>query len=337
MNIKKLKDLNVSGKKVLVRMDLDVDDDFSRIELSKDTLDYLLEQNAKVIVIGHKGRPQGVNNLSLSLERLVPVIEGIVGRKAGFLDFDNFHNAKLAIDNSDGLQIFLLENLRFDSREEENDSQFAQNLASLSDCYVNEAFAVSHRSHASIVGLPKILPSACGFRFEKEVDMLGKVLENPQRPIVAVISGVKKDKMEYIAHLVDHVDRILVGGLLPKYYEGKNPFPDKLIIADLVADEKDIAEDSVEIFKTEIAKAGTIVLAGVPGKYEDETYRRGTKEIFTAIANACAYKVAGGGDAEAAITLFDLNSKFDWISVGGGAMLEYLSLKTLPGIEALAC
>lgn len=335
MNLKKLKDLDVVGKRVLVRMDLDVDEDFSRIELSKDTLTYLLDRNSKIIIIGHKGRPKGKVNGELSLHRLVPVLEKLLGRPVLF--FYDIIGAETK-DKVAGMQngdIVLLENLRFDRREEDNDEGFAREIASLADCYVNEAFAVSHRAHASIVGLPKILPSAAGIRFEKEIEMLSRVLENPSRPVVAVISGVKKDKMEYISHLVGHVDKVLAGGLLPKYYGDENPYPDKLIIGKLIPDTEDITIHTIEAFSAEIAKAGTIVLAGVPGKYEEEGHRQGTKEVFTAIGNSTAYKVAGGGDAEAAITVLGLNDKFDWISVGGGAMLEYLSLKTLPGIEAL--
>ncbi|MCS7092468.1 MAG: phosphoglycerate kinase [Patescibacteria group bacterium] len=334
MNIRKLHDLDVSKKKVIVRMDLDVDNDFSRIELSKDTLDYLLNSNSKVIIIGHKGRPEGRINEELSLQRLVFVLEKLLGRSVFFIR-DIFGAGQEKLETMQDGDVVLLENIRFDRREEENDLEFARHLASLAQCYVNEAFAVSHRAHASIIGIPNFLPSAAGFRFEKEVEMLLRVLENPNRPIVAVISGVKRDKMDYISHLVNHVDRILAGGLLPKYYGDENPYPDKLIIGSLTLDNEDINSDTIEIFKAEIAKAGTIVLAGVPGKYEDEDHRQGTKEVFTAIANSHAYKVAGGGDAEAAITLLNLNDKFDWISVGGGAMLEYLSLKTLPGIEAL--
>jgi phosphoglycerate kinase len=341
MNIKKLKDMDVAEKRVIVRMDLDVDNDFSRIELSKDTLTYLLEKNAKVIIIGHKGRPDGLVNGELSLHRLVPVLEKVLERKVQFFYDIIGAETKDKVAQMQNGDVVLLENLRFDKREEENDGEFAKELASLADCYVNEAFAVSHRAHASIVGIPEQFKFkaknsvAAGLRFEKEVEMLSRVLENPQRPVVAVISGVKKDKMDYITHLVGHVDKVLAGGLLPKYYGDENPYPEKLMIGHLIPDTEDITIHTIEAFKEEIRLAGTIVLAGVPGKYEEEGHRQGTKEVFTAIAESSAYKVAGGGDAEAAITVLNLNDKFDWISVGGGAMLEYLSLGTLPGIQAL--
>ena len=328
INLPKLANADISGKKVLVRMDLDVDEDFSRIDFAKDTLKYLIQNNAKIIVLGHKGRPEGSISSSLSLRYLLEPLEKTVEKKVIFVE--NFKT----YDFSQG-EVFLLENLRFDSREESNDTDFTHELASLGDFYVNEAFAVCHREHASIVGLPKVLPHAAGLRLGKEIEILSAVLENPKRPIVAVISGVKEDKMDRIASIVDKVDKVLVGGRLPLYYGDDNPNPDKLILARLLPDKEDITIHSIEVFIKEIGRAKTIIVAGVPGKYEDEGHRQGTKAVFEAVANSSAFKILGGGDAEAAITLLGLNDKFDWISVGGGAMLEFLAKGTLPGIEVL--
>lgn len=320
MNLPKLSEENVKGKSVLLRLDLDVGIDTSRIESAKETLNFLVENSAKTIIIGHKGRPNGVKVNSLSLEGLIPVLSKLIGKEVIF--------------DGEG-EVILKENLRFDPGEETNDEGFAKSLASLADFYVNEAFAVSHRSHASIVGVPKYLPHAPGFRFIEEVANLSKVTESPKRPVVVLISGIKEDKVEMAKELAEKVDKVLVGGKLPKYFGERNPNPEKLMIADLTFDGFDITLNSSERFKAEIAKAGIIVLAGVLGKYEEEGYRQGTIDVFRAVSQASAYKIAGGGDTEAALTMLGLTSKFDWISVGGGAMLEFLASGTLPGIEAL--
>ncbi len=312
MFLPKLTDLNVSGKRVLVRMDLDVpENDFTRLEVAGETLDHLKSKNSQIIVIGHRGRPDGKVDESLSTKPLQPF-------------FDKW-----------GAEV--RENLRFDKGEEENNERFAMNLASLGDAYVNEAFANSHRAHASIVGLPKLLPHVAGFRFVAEVEHLGKQF---QRPVVILISGIKKDKVEMAKKLSEIYDKVLVGGRLPEYFgdgglESVRSQNGKLVIGNLNIDKEDITLHTIEKFREEIEKAGTIVLAGVLGKYEDEGHRQGTKEIFETVAASPAYKIAGGGDTEAALTIFNLTSKFDWISVGGGAMLEFLASKALPGIDAL--
>lgn len=335
MDLTKLQEADITGKQVLLRLDLDVDEDFSRIEFALDTLQLLKERNCRIVVIGHKGRPGGKIVEKFSLAGLAPVVEKVSGLNVEFCKDIVGEEAKKAVENSTSGKIILLENLRFNIGEEKNDGDFAQKLASFGEFYVNEAFAISHRAHASIVGLPGILPHAAGLRLEKEVNVLSGILENPQRPVVAVISGVKEDKMDRIASILDKVDKVLVAGRLPIYYADTNPSPEKIVMAQLIPDTEDITLHSIEKFKEEIAKAKTIILAGVPGKYEDEGHRQGTKEVFTAIANSSAFKVAGGGDAEAAITLLGLNTKFDWISVGGGAALEFLAKGTLPGLQAL--
>lgn len=341
VNLPKITDLDVVGKPVIVRMDLDVDDDYTRLELAEETLDYLVAQKARVIIIGHKGRPEGERLPELSLEPLAGVLGGIVGEKVNFFhDVTGYEVEKRVKMLSEG-DILLLENLRFDKSESLDPAQdagaakFANDLASLGEVYVNEAFAVSHREHVSIVGLPSLLPHSAGFRFMKEVENLSKVLDSPRRPVVLVVGGIKKDKVEYIQNFTRIADKILVGGRLPLFYESGNPDPEKIVLADLIQDKEDITLSSIDKFKQEIAKAGTLVIAGVPGKYEDEGHRQGTEAIFGAIAGSSAFKLAGGGDAEAAITFFGLNAKFDWISVGGGASLDFLAKGTLPGIEAL--
>ncbi|OGM19925.1 hypothetical protein A2714_04285 [Candidatus Woesebacteria bacterium RIFCSPHIGHO2_01_FULL_38_9] len=335
MNLPKLSDVDVSGKRVIVRMDLDVDEDYSRLEFAEETLDFLVKNMAKTIIIGHKGRPEGEKLPELSLAPLADVLGGVVGEKVNFFHDITGYEVQKRVQMLPGGEILLLENLRFDTGEEKNDENFSKDLADLGEVYVNEAFAVSHRPHASIVGIPKFLPHYAGFRFVKEVETLSKVLETPQRPVVLVIGGIKEDKVEYIKNFTGLADKILVGGRLPIYFGDENPDPNKIIMAHLTPDKEDITIHTIEKFKEEISKAGTIVVAGVQGKYEDEGHKQGTLEVFKGIAATSAFKIAGGGDAEAAITEFGLNDKFDWISVGGGAMLEFLTKRSLPGIEAL--
>jgi phosphoglycerate kinase len=266
---------------------------------------------------------------------LSAVLGGIVGEKVNFFhDITGYEVEKRVKMLSEG-DILLLENLRFDKAEEENSEVFARNLADLAEVYVNEAFAVSHREHASIVALPKLLPHAAGFRFVKEVENLSRILVDPRKPVVLVVGGIKEDKVDYIKNFTTIADKILVGGRLPLFFEAGNPDVEKIILGQLIPDKEDITINTIQKFKEEISKAGTIVVAGVPGKYEDEGHRQGTKEVFEAIANSSAFKLAGGGDAEAAISFLGLNERFDWISVGGGASLEFLAKGTLPGIQAL--
>lgn len=334
-NLPKLDNLDIKGKKVLVRLDLDVDEDYTRLEFAESTLDFLVKKMAKLIIIGHKGRPEGQEIPELSLAPIANVLGGVVGEKVNFFHDVIGYEVQKRIEMLSEGEILLLENLRFDASEEKNDETFSKNLASLGEIYINEAFAVSHRGHASIVGVPKFLPHFAGFRFLKEVENLSKVLEAPKRPVVLVIGGIKNDKVEYIRNFTKMADKILVGGRLPIYFGEENPDPAKVIMAQLMPDTEDITIHTIERFKSEIEKAGTIVVAGVQGKYEDEGHKQGTLEVFNAIAGSKAFKLAGGGDAEAAISEFGLSDKFDWISVGGGAMLDFLANGTLPGIEAL--
>lgn len=316
MNLPKVSDLDVSGKRVLLRLDLDTkpDPDDLRIRASEETLNYLKSKNAQIIILAHKGRPDGKVEESLSL-RPFRVI------------FDKW-----------GVKIE--ENLRFDPGEEGNDPEFTRKLAGLGDLYVNEAFGSSHREHASIVGLPGFLPHAAGFRFIKEVESLSKVFEDPKRPLIFLISGLKKDKLDYIKAFESLADKILVGGRLPEYVgdkalESVRLQKGKVIIGNLTMDKEDITLNTTDVFNKEILGAGTIVVSGPLGKFEEDGHRQGTEKVFKAVAANSAYKIAGGGDTEKALQVLGIDRGFDWISVGGGAMLEFISKKTLPGIEAL--
>lgn len=321
INLPKISDLNVSGKKVLVRADLDIDvTETYRLEALLPTLKYLSSKSSKIIIIGHRGRPEGkvVEELRMKL------VEDELKKIATRISFE------------------VLENLRFDPGEENNDVEYAKNLASLADVYVNEAFGNSHREHTSIVGLPKLLPHATGLRFVDEVNNLSKVFESPKRPVLFVVGGSKKDKLDYIESLKGLADKILIGGRLPEYYGDEALISiklrtnnEKLIIGNLTQDKEDITLNTIERFEEEIKKAGTVVLAGPMGKYEDEGHRQGTERIFKAVSNSNAFKITGGGDSLSVLSIYNPKDKFDWVSVGGGAMLEFLAKKTLPGIEAL--
>ncbi len=333
MDLPKLDSLDFNGRRVILRADMDVAlgengevKEKYRLESWKPTVDYLLEHSVtQIILVGHLGRPGGSINENLSLKKLVTPISQILGQEVVF--------------EGDG-KIVLKENLRFNPGEEKNDPEFVKSLAALGDIYINDDFSVSHREHASIVGLPGVLPHAAGVRFSSEVENLSKVLENPKTPTLTIISGIKEDKVEMAKKMVDVFDKVLVGGRLPEYFGDESLISvrtqnGKFLIANLNQDKEDITLNSIERFNEEVTKAGTIVLAGVLGKYEDEGHRQGTKRVFEAVANSPAFKVAGGGDTIAAIDMFSLKDKFDWISVGGGAMLEFLANKTLVGIEAL--
>lgn len=314
MNIPQVKDFDLKNKRVIVRADLDVDPNNLndlRITSLTGTLDYLKQENCIITIIGHRGRPEGKVEESLSLKPFEPYFAK--------------WNAKV------------LENLRFELGEENNDIEFAKSLAMNQDFFINDAFGVSHREHASIVGLPKLLPHAAGFRLAEEVENLNQVLENPARPLVMVISGVKDDKLAYIENFLKFADKILIGGRLPEYVHDASPLrkDEKVIVADLIGDKEDITIHSIERFIPVIEKASTLVLSGPIGKFEEDGHRQGTEKVFAAVSNSRAFKVGGGGDTEKAINLLNLKDKFNWISVGGGAMLEFLAKGTLPGITAL--
>lgn len=325
INLPDLTGLDVAGKKVLLRADLDVDFDTKtnnediRLKSIIPTLEYLVEKNSEVIIIGHRGRPGGRVDEKLSLEPISKIVEKLLREKIGE-------------EKMKRVKIEMMENLRFNAGEETNDWDFTKHLAGKGNVYVNEAFANSHRKHASIVGLPKLLPHAAGFRFIEEVNNLSKVFDNPKRPVVFIVGGSKRDKLNYIENLKPVVDKILVGGKLPDYLGDNN---EKMIVANLTMDKEDITIHSIEKFEEEIGSAGTIVLAGPMGKYEDESHRQGTERVFKAVAASSAFKIAGGGDSLSVLSIYDLKDKFDWVSVGGGAMLEFLAKRTLPGIEVL--
>jgi phosphoglycerate kinase len=358
MNLPKLESLDLFEKKVFVRLDLDVPltkkensdskfgyevKDSTRLEVSRNTIRTLLDSGVKQIYLGgHVGRPSKEGEY-ISTFNLLKVLSDIYGRPVTFQPVVSLSASQKNLDPSDGSthNLVLLENLRAISGETKNDQEFARSLADLADFYVNESFAESHREVASIVGVPKLLPHAAGLHFVEEVENLTKVVEGAEKPVVVIIGGVKEDKLPYIKPFSEFSDKVLVAGRLPDYIEKNSILDselsrnDKIVVANLNADKEDITVHSIELFEKEIAKAKTIVLAGPMGKYEEEGHRLGTKRVFEAIKNSRAFKVAGGGDTENALSTLGFETIFNWVSIGGGAMLEFLTKRTLPGIEAL--
>lgn len=351
-----LKDLDVGGKRVFVRADLDVSigttnderlttnansDGATRLTNLKPTIDYLVEKGAKqVIIAGHIDRPQGPDP-SKSTKQLLEVLEKILGREMAFserLTVDSLQSTKES-GISGQLSVVLLENLRFWPGETENDPGFAKILAKLADVYVNEAFGNSHREHASMAALPMLLPRAAGLHLEKEVEVMTKLLQTPQRPFVSVVGGAKiETKLPVIQNLAKISHHVLVGGELPKEYDESKimnqELRNKIVVAKLTDDGFDIDLESAHTFVRFIKEAKTIVWNGPMGLFE-EGHDLGSKAVAAAILESSAYSVVGGGETTQFLEKHNLLWRFSFVSAGGGAMLEFLAGKELPGIKAL--
>lgn len=328
MNLSGIESLDIEGKKVLLRLDLDVpikdgQINANRLEAGLPSIKLLQEKGAKsIVILGKRGRPKNREE-EMSNRHLLPWFKEKLGEVNFLEDFEEVKE-----------EITLFENLRFWKEEKENNEEFAGKLAKLGGVFVNDSFAVSHREHASIVGIPKHLPSAFGNHFLKEVENLSRVFNDPKRPVIVTLSGVKEDKLKYLDSFLAKADKILVAGRLGDYLDEdyKN---EKLVLARLMPDKEDITINSIEKFEEEVEKAKTILISGPMGKFEEEGHMQGTKRVFTKISETNAFKVAGGGDTENALEMLGLREKFDWVSTGGGAMLEFLANGTLPGIEAV--
>ena len=395
MNKKTLKDLDVRGKKVLVRVDFNVplskEDrskiaDDSRIRAALPTIDYLLENGAKVILISHLGRPGGEANQEFTLKPVANWLSNHYGGKFEFLAADEVVNEdiKEKVNELKDSELALLENTRFVAGETKNDEAFANELASLADLYVNDAFGTSHRAHASNVGVASILPSAVGLLIEKEIDVMGKALENPEHPFLSILGGAKvSDKIGVIENLITKVDTILIGGgmaytflkaqgkeigkslleedkmdlsleLLERAKENNVEIllPIDVVIADDIApgveteivdidnipadkEALDIGPKTAEIYAEKIKNAKTVVWNGPMGVFEIKEFSNGTNKVAHALAEADATTIVGGGDSALAIEMADLKDKITHVSTGGGASLEFLEGKDLPGISAI--
>ncbi|OGM75133.1 hypothetical protein A2382_04195 [Candidatus Woesebacteria bacterium RIFOXYB1_FULL_38_16] len=338
----------VTDKTVLLRADLDIDTfdhkipNSKRLQITLNTLSLLDQKKPrKIIILSHRGRPTKQDR-SLSLEPIAKYLVSNFSPDLEFVDYQplaNFVSLRNQILSSSH-KYFLLENLRF-WQEETNPTQgFAQELGSLGEVYVNESFATSHRDVTSIVALPKEmknqnLPTVIGPHFAEELNNLDKIVSQSKKPLVTILSGLKKDKLDYLDGLINISDQVLVSGRLPEFMDEDYEHP-RVTVAKLNPDKEDITIHSIEKFEEAVSLAKTIIVSGPMGHFEDPGHTLGTERVLIAAANnQQAFKLAGGGDTEEALKKFHFTDKFDWISVGGGAMLEYLTKHTLPGIEAL--
>lgn len=391
MDKKTVRDLDVAGKKVLVRVDFNVPlndkgeiTDDTRITASLPTIQYLLEQKAAVILMAHLGRPKGQVKPELSLAPVAKHLGKLLGKKILFAPDCVGEAAQAAASKLKPGHILLLENLRFHKEEEKNDMEFAEKLASLADLYVNDGFGVSHRAHASVEGVTHFLPAAAGFLLEKEIQYVGQAVTNPLHPFVAIIGGAKvSDKIGVISNLLDKVDTLLIGGGMANtflaaqgYKMGKSLVEeDKLDLAkELLAKAKknkvnmllptdlvmaaefapdaehvtekvknlnqaymalDIGAETSKAYAEALTDAKMIVWNGPMGVFEMDAFCKGTEAVAKAVAKSRATSIVGGGDSVAAIEKLGLAKRITHISTGGGASLEYLEGKVLPGVAAL--
>ena len=388
INKKSVKDIDVNSKKVLVRCDFNVPLDKQTGEITSDkriveslkTIEYLIDNNAKVILCSHIGK----TGQGKSLEKVAIRLGELLNKKVELLE-DIYSDETLEkINNLNDGEVVLLENTRKYEEEEKNDENFSKKLASFAEVFVNDAFGSVHRAHASTEGVTHYLPSVCGFLIEKEIEALDSGINNPQRPLVAIIGGAKvSSKIAVRTNLLDKVDTMLIGGAMAytfvKAQGGKigNSLheDDKIEIANEIlkkAEEKgvkfllpvdnvvakemsdeteifvteidniedgymglDIGPKTIEIYKDVIYNAGTIVWNGPVGAFEYNNFENGTKQIAEAMTLSDAITIIGGGDSAAAVEKFGLASKMTHVSTGGGASLEFMEGKKLPGIEAL--
>ncbi len=388
---KTIRDIDLKNKKVIVRVDynvpLDADlkiTDNTRIKLSLPTINYLMDNGAKIILMSHLGRPKGDVVDKFRLDPAAKELESLVGKKVKKFDEIVSDEIRDYIDNMGPADIVMIENVRFNPGETKNNPDFAKELASLAEIYVNDAFGAAHRAHSSTEGIAKLLPAVAGFLLEKEVDILTSILEDPERPFLAVLGGSKiSDKIIVIKRLLEKVDSLIVGGgmsytfLKAKGYEiGKSIHePDQVDYAretmamaekngvkfltpvDVVVGREydndtekmtvpvesmpvefegmDMGQKTIDLYVEEVKKAKTIFWNGPIGVFEMSNFENATKSIANAIANSSAKTIVGGGDSLAAIKKFGLNNKFFHVSSGGGASMELLEGKELPGVAAL--
>ena len=391
MNKKTIEDIDVRGKKVIVRVDFNVPldengniTDDKRIKGALPTIKYLVENKAKTILVSHLGRPKNGFEPKYSMKPAAERLSQLLGIEVILAKDVIGEDAKAKAAELKEGQILMLENVRFHNEEKKNDPAFAKELASMAEIYVNDAFGTAHRAHASTAGLADYLPAVCGFLIKKEIEVMGKALSNPARPFVAILGGAKvSDKIGVIENLLDKVDTLIIGGgmaytfLKAKGYqigdsiceydkldlakslmkkaeekgvnlmlpigsivgkEFKNDTEYKYVPSDAMPEGwmgMDIGSLTVEQFSKEIRKAKTIVWNGPMGVFEFPNFAYGTKEIAKAVAESGAISIVGGGDSAAAIEQLGFADKITHISTGGGASLEFLEGKELPGIAVL--
>lgn len=334
--------LDIVNKTILLRTDYDVPItngvivDDQRIKNTLETINFLLIKNCKIIILSHIGRPKGMIVPELSLKPTADRLQQLVSNtKIHFSPQILGPTTQQFVQQLQPKEILILENLRFDLREETNDKEFAKALANLGQVYVNEAFAVSHRNHASIVSIPLFLPHAAGFGFVKEITALNRIKQESEKPIVVVLGGKKQDKLKFLEPLARWADTILVGGLLPRVCGKEGLTEGNVSYATLTTDGKDITLESSERFSQIIIAAKTIVWNGTMDLFEDRHNQAGTRIIATAIVESQGVRYAGGGDTTSAIKQLNLLDKFSFMCSGGGAMLEMLANGTIVGESVL--
>ena len=391
MNKKTVKDVDLKGKKVLVRCDFNVPmdenkniTDNTRIVAALPTIKYLLENNCAIILCSHLGRPKGEFKPEFSLKPVAKELSNLLGKDVIMAEDVIGEDAKSKAKNLQPGQVMLLENVRFHREETDNDPEFSKELASLAEIYVNDAFGAAHRAHSSTAGVAEFLPAVSGFLIEKELQFLGGALNNPERPFVAILGGAKvSDKIGVIDSLLEKVDTLIIGGGMAytffkaQGYEVGNSLCelDKLDLAkelmekakakgvklmlpvdtvvgkefDINTESKtvkwteipsdwegfDIGEETIKMFSEEIRKAKTVVWNGPVGLFEFPQFAVGTNAIAKVLSEIDATTIIGGGDSAAAVKKAGLEDKMTHISTGGGASLEFLEGKKLPGIECL--
>ena len=391
MNKKTVKDIDLKGKKVFVRCDFNVPmdenqniTDNARIVGALPTIKYLLEQNCKIILASHLGRPKGEFKPEFSLAPVAKELSKLLGQEVIMAKDVIGEDAMSKAANLKEGEILLLENVRFHKEETDNDPEFCKKLASMAEVYVNDAFGTAHRAHASTTGIASYLPAVSGFLIEKELQFLGNAVNNPERPFVAILGGAKvSDKIGVIDSLLEKVDTLMIGGGMAytffkaQGYEVGNSIceMDKLDLAKeamekakqkgvkfmLPVDTKvgkefkpdteskmvsyteipadwegfDIGPETIKMFEEELRKAKTVVWNGPLGLFEFDQFAIGTNAIAKVLSEIDATTIIGGGDSAAAVKKAGLEDKMTHISTGGGASLEFLEGKKLPGIEAL--
>lgn len=391
MNKKSIKDVEVRGKRVLVRVDFNVPlneegqiTNDTRIQAALPTILYLSSEGARVILASHLGRPKGQVNAKYSLAPVARRLSELLGQEVAFAK-DCVGDAALeAVSKLQDGQVLLLENVRFHGEEEKNDPAFAQKLAQLAELFVNDAFGTAHRAHASTEGITHYIPAVCGFLMQKEVEFMGNALEKPEHPFVAIIGGAKvSDKIGVIENLLAKVDALIIGGGMANTFikaqgfdvgksllEGekvdlakelidkakakgvKLELPTDVVaaqafqadaphrtvkVSEIGGDEMvlDIGADSAERFAALIATARTVIWNGPMGVFEMEAFAKGTERIAQAVAACSGVTIVGGGDSVAAVKKMGVGDRLTHISTGGGASLEFLEGKVLPGVAAL--
>jgi phosphoglycerate kinase len=387
MNKRSVRDLDVRDKRVLVRVDFNVPikagqvTDDTRIRRALPTIQHLLSEGGRPILISHLGRPKGEPDKEYAMDPVAKRLEELLGEPVLKLDAAVGPEVEKELDDWDGRGVVLLENSRFYPGETKNDPEFSEQLASLADLYIDDAFGAAHRAHATTVGVAQRLPAAAGLLLEEEVKYLDGVLEDPERPFVAILGGAKvSDKLGVIESLLEVADTLLIGGAMcftffkaqgyevgnslveDDYLEEARRFleepgdtllvlPVDVVVADRMeeADSKvvgvdgipsgtmglDIGPRTVELFEERILGAKTIFWNGPMGVFEIDAFAKGTEGVARAVAESGATSVIGGGDSVAAVRKLGLEGRMSHISTGGGASLEYVEGKELPGVAAL--